>query len=285
MRRSVVSFCGACRSACPDGLWPGEIFAGKRSEAVRSGEFDVASFATSFPTAPIMSWPCTAGSTASSMPIWPRELTPHLFFPGCTLMSYSPVLTRAVFAHLQEQTSCQAIWTDCCGKLLEQRTAGTAAACPGTADSYAREHAITRIITACPGCYYDMKKLLQPVGIRVESVYENLVFKAADDAGGASCTVHDSCPDRFTGEWGRQVRDALQQRGYSLVEMPHSGSTTICCGSGGQLSHFRPDLVEELTDLRRNEFAQTGAAWLVAYCLSCVLKYDSMLAVCRSPMP
>lgn len=273
------SFCGACRSACPAGLWPGELFADKRSEAVSSGEFDVASFRYLFPDRPnnvMAMYRRQYGIEYADLA--PGAATGTCFFPGCTLMSYSPVLTRAVFARLQEQTSCQAIWTDCCGKLLEQL--GLQERLQHAQEqliSYAREHAVTRIITACPGCYYDMKKLLQPVGIRVESVYENLAFKAADAAGGVSCTVHDSCPDRFTGQWGQQVRDALQQRGYTLVEMPHSGSSTVCCGSGGQLSHFRPDLVEELTALRRTEFEQTGAACLVAYCLSCVLKYDSML--------
>jgi Fe-S oxidoreductase len=274
------SFCGACQSACPLGLWPGELFANKRCEAVSSGEFDVQPFRYLFPDRPnnvMAMYRKQYGIEYADLA--PTAATGTCFFPGCTLMSYSPVLTRAVFARLQEQVSCQAIWTDCCGKLLEQL--GLQERLQQAQEqliSYAREHAITRIITACPGCYYDLKKLLQPVGICVESVYDILDFKSGDTACGASCTVHDSCPDRFTGQLGRQVREALQQQGYTLIEMPHSGRNTICCGSGGQLSHFRPDLVEELTALRHTEFMQTGATYLVAYCLSCVLKYDSMLA-------
>ena len=274
------SFCGGCRSACPHDLWPGELFAAKRREAVASGEFDVDQFRYLFPDLPnnvMAMYRRQYGIEYAD--VAPTAATGTCFFPGCTLMSYSPVLTRAVFARLQEQASCQAIWTDCCGKLLEQL--GLQERLQSAQEqliSYAREHGITRIITACPGCYYDLQKLLQPVGICVESVYDILDFKIADSVRGVTCTVHDSCPDRLTGQVGRQVRDALQQQGYTIVEMPHSGRNTICCGSGGQLSHFRPDLVEELTALRHAEFTQTGASCLVAYCLSCVLKYDGMQA-------
>lgn len=274
------SFCGTCRSACPDDLWPGELFAAKRREAVVSGEFDVEQFRYLFPDRPhnvMAMYRRQHGIDYADLA--PTADSGICFFPGCTLMTYSPGLTRAVFERLQEQTSCQAIWTDCCGKLLEQL---------GLQDrlqqaqeeliTYARAHSITRIITACPGCYYDMTKLFQATGISVESVYETLDFSSAGSKRSGSCAVHDSCPDRFSGKFGTQVREALHQRGFTSIEMPHAGATTICCGSGGQLSHFRPDLVEELTALRQTEFLQTGATHLVAYCLSCVLKYDSMLS-------
>ncbi len=41
-----------------------------------------------------------------------------LFFPGCSLVSYAPELTREVFAWLQEQGASGGLSADCCGSLL-----------------------------------------------------------------------------------------------------------------------------------------------------------------------
>lgn len=50
-----------------------------------------------------------------------------LFFPGCSLASYAPELTRAVFAWLREQGMEVALSVDCCGSPL--RSGGFADRC------------------------------------------------------------------------------------------------------------------------------------------------------------
>ncbi|WP_191966049.1 (Fe-S)-binding protein [Oryzomonas japonica] len=111
----------------------------------------------------------------------------------------------------------------------------------------------------------------------IQTVYEVLDFGNGKRNDGRRCAVHDSCPDRVAGLFGSQVRTLLEQSGFTTVEMLHSKANTICCGSGGQLSHFRPDLVDELVEQRHAEFQQTDADILAGYCMSCVLKYDAML--------
>jgi hypothetical protein len=80
-----------------------------------------------------------------------------------------------------------------------------------------------------------------------------------------------------SGIFGKQVRAALHNASYPVVEMEHNLDTTFCCGSGGQVSHFRPDLAEEVVERRLQEAQDTGAEILVAYCLSCVLNF------CKNP--
>lgn len=92
----------------------------------------------------------------------------------------------------------------------------------------------------------------------IQTVYEVLDFSLGERKDGRYCTIHDSCPDRVTGLFGSQVRTLLEQAGFTIVEMLHTKTNTVCCGSGGQLSHFRPELVEELAELRQAEFQQTG---------------------------
>ena len=76
-----------------------------------------------------------------------------LFFPGCSLVSYAPELTREVFAWLQEQGASVALSTDCCGSPL--RSGGFADRCEAhkaALVSRAREAGIKRVVFVCPGC-------------------------------------------------------------------------------------------------------------------------------------
>jgi Fe-S oxidoreductase len=137
---------------------------------------------------------------------------------------------------------------------------------------------IKRLIMACPNCFYELKKALINQEIEIITVYDVLKEQESPElrsiANGMTCTVHDSCPDRFEGTLGTQVREALQGRGYQIVEMEDSRDKTICCGSGGQISHFRPEFAQELVQKRISEAEKTGAETLVAYCLSCVLNFS-----------
>ncbi|WP_240731894.1 (Fe-S)-binding protein [Geobacter sp. FeAm09] len=273
------SFCGACEAVCPQGVAPLELFAAKRREAVENGEFAVEEFRYLYPDRErnLMSmYRAQCGIDYQDLEA-SGEAT-SCFFPGCSLMTYSPGLTREVFGRLKESGVCQAIWTACCGKVLDQL--GLRQRLQNMQEhlrSFVREHGIKRLVVACPGCYHDLGEILRGSGVAIQTVYEVLDFGPGERAGGRRCTVHDACPDRTAGLFGGQVRTLLEQSGFAITEMSHTRANTICCGSGGQLSHFRPDLVDELVERRRDEFQQTGADVLVGYCLSCVLKYDSML--------
>nr|WP_246166935.1 (Fe-S)-binding protein [Oryzomonas japonica] len=115
------SFCGACEAVCPQGVSPMAMFAAKRREAVDSGEFAVEEFRYLYPDREnnVMSmYRKQCGIDYRDLEASGEATT--CFFPGCTLMTYSPGLTREVFKRLKDGGVCQAIWTDCCGKLLEQ---------------------------------------------------------------------------------------------------------------------------------------------------------------------
>jgi Fe-S oxidoreductase len=253
------------------------MFAVRRNEAVANSEFDGNEYRYLFPDR--KSNVMTAYRRYMGIDyndIGSMDNSGTCFFPGCTLMTYAPGLTRAIFKRLKDNVGCQGMWTACCGKLLEQM--GLQQRLKITHDhlkEFVQEHTISQIITACPGCYYEMEKIFRASNVVIRTVYEVLEFGKQIPADGKRCTVHDSCPDRHAGKFGGQVRQALKQKGFTTVEMLHHRQNTICCGSGGQISHFRPDLAENLVKLRQDEARQTGADILVGYCLSCVLKYDS----------
>ncbi len=275
------SLCGACAAVCPQGLSLQQLFACRREDAVKQGEFDSNEYRYLFPDRPNN----VMNMYRRCYGVDYRDLEKDRgggtwFFPGCTLLTYSPGLTRAVYRRLQSDCDCRGLWTDCCGKPLRQLGLWTRAeAMQVQLKEFLQQHNITGIITACPGCFYELKPVFEACNVSVRTVYETLRFTPADRNNKISCTVHDACPDRFTLLFGRQVRQALVRAGFTLREMPHSGAQALCCGSGGQLSHFRPDLTEKLVVARLAEARQAGADILIAYCLSCVLKLEGKSAM------
>ena len=271
------SLCGACETACPQGCSPKKMFADRRNEAVRTGEIDIAEYRYLFPDRKnnvMNAYRDYCGTNYHDLNSFNEIET--CFFPGCTLMTYSPDLTRGIFANLKASGNCQGMWTDCCGKPLEQL--GLQQRFIETQKrliKFVQDHQIKRIIVACPGCYYNLLNVFPTGKVVIQSVYEVLNFPKPAAGKDHYYTIHDSCPDRFNGKFGSEVRQALHQCHFSMVEMIHNRKNTICCGSGGQLAHFRPDLTEQLVKLRQTEARQAGADVLVGYCLSCVLKYDN----------
>lgn len=284
------SLCQLCQAVCPEGLYPGGMFAEGRAAAIEEGCFPIADYRYLFPDRKINS--CSLyrekyGISYDDLPV-DREAQ-AAFFPGCTLLTYSPRLTRASFLRLQSSWPSLALLLDCCGKPLYQM---------GLVDrgsSYTRylkeklaQLGVKSLITACPNCYYQLKGDLEAGGVEVKTVYEawrgnpGALSSEAQAMAVVPVTVHDSCPDRFEGIFGAEARRLLRGLGLDLKEMAHNRKETLCCGSGGQVTHFRPELAEAVTKRRLEEAEASGAEMLVGYCLSCVLnfaKFDSSLKV------
>ncbi len=266
------TLCGGCEAVCPAGLSPMELFAAGRRAAAKGNLDDYRYLFPDRANNLMNVYRRYSGIDYSDLA--PPGETASAFFPGCTMLTYAPDLTREVFARLRDAGGCGGLIGECCGKPLAQL--GLAPRADATAAGLlARLKALSvrELVVACPGCYYELRSLLRPAGIGLRTVYEALGDRLAGAAGGKLCTVHDSCPDRFEGLFGRQVRGLLAKGGFGLVEMEHSRKSTICCGSGGMISHFRPDRTAELVTARLEEARATGAGVLVSYCLSCTLKF------------
>lgn len=267
--------CGACEAACPEGLSPRKLFAERRDQAVTAGEFAADEYRYLFPDREqnlMKVFRDYSGVDYGDIEL--KGETESCFFPGCTLMTYVPELTRQVYDTLRESCGCGGMAVKCCGKPLTQLglTQRADDAARRLLASF-RAHKVRELIVACPGCYYELRPLLAPAGIRLRTVYEALGPTTAGAGDGRVYTVHDSCPDRFEGIFGRQVRERLTASGFKLAEMAHSGRGALCCGSGGMVSHFRPDLTAGLVGGRLAEARQAGAAVLVSYCVSCAAKF------------
>ena len=128
-----------------------------------------------------------------------------------------------------------------------------------------------RLITACPNCFYHFRKHLP--NIEVVPLYQLMAEAGVQVSGAAKITVHDSCPDRFSGRIGEQVR--LLLGGHPLTEMPHHGQDTHCCGAGGIVSMVDPELSNQRAQLRIAEFEESTADYCVTACMGCTKRLES----------
>jgi len=189
-----------------------------------------------------------------------------LFFPGCTLASYAPELTRAAYAWLKSRGLKVGITPECCGLPLtslglQERGIQMLERLRGKMEQVGAR----QLITACPNCFYHFEKHLQD--IEVVPLYQLLADAGIRLSGATRVTVHDSCPDRFSGRIGTQVRRLLE--GFALTEMRHHGANTICCGSGGIVSMVDPDLSSQRAQTRMAEVSSVEADYCVTACMGC----------------
>lgn len=269
------ALCGLCATMCVASLNIGEMFNLKRVDAIKNGELDADDYCYIFPDRPV-----TVMSTFREYYnidyslMNKKEPSEVAFLPGCTLMTYSPALTKKIYETLAQDYDQPLFFEDCCGLTMYH------IGLPERGDKIkenlrekARRLGVEKIVVACPNCYYQLKDEAAYKDIELLTVYEALREHFIPAKAEEIYTVHDTCPDRFEGIFGQQVRENLDRLGYKRVELKNCRENAICCGSSGQLGHFRPEWskIHEIKNLRDAE--EVGADTLVSSCHACVLNF------------
>ncbi|MDB9822863.1 (Fe-S)-binding protein [Deltaproteobacteria bacterium] len=138
-----------------------------------------------------------------------------------------------------------------------------------------RQKGAKKVVFACPSCYQMWKEhyprefdIFHVTQILKELVSNgSLSLKELD----LTVTYHDPCD---LGRGSREFeapRDVIRSvPGVKLVEMEHSREDCLCCGGGGNLEMFDPDLSSEITKNKIDEVIRTGAQTVVTSCQQCV---------------
>lgn len=270
------SLCGLCEGVCPLGLSPRAMFQLIRKKAVAEGQYPIQDYKYMFPDRPLNMMKAYRQVHGIDY----RELNPDgegevAFFPGCTMLTYNPDLIYTLMDNLKEEYGEISLLTACCGLPLSQlgleKRWGNFTQ---ELKEKLRKLKVKTLILACSNCYYQLQVLAKELGITLLTIYEALEDSPAFNTPVKEekiLTVHDSCPDRFHGIFAQQARQALEKKGYQVVEMEHHHARALCCGSGGQVTHAAPTLAQELVETRLKEVDETDAQILTAYCLGCVL--------------
>jgi heterodisulfide reductase subunit D len=160
------------------------------------------------------------------------------------------------------------------------------------------ELGVARIVSTCPSCYH-MWKHIYPDLLEDEAEREGLkdldIIHATEllaelvDAGRVSMgelelrvTYHDPCDlGRKGGVYEAPRRVLRGIPGVSLVEMSGCGQISECCGGGGNLESFDPDVVSDVALHRIDRACEAEADMLISACQQC--ERTLMAAVRRHP--
>lgn len=258
--------CGQCSQGCLVNLNPADLIKAAREVLIQKGRINLNDYDVMLVDRDWNFFSIYRDTYGISFDDLFADRYDTLFFPGCTLASYSPPLTRAAYHWMAGQGMRLGFSDLCCGKplasigLRERKDRLLA-----YLQRQMRMAGARRLVTACPNCYYQMRGQLGEM--EVISLYELMSAAGVKAGAGRRLTVHDSCPDRYSESVGRDVRGLLAE--HSLVEMEHHGAETICCGSGGIVSMIDPELCEGRASMRMQESDRTGAEACVTACMAC----------------
>ncbi len=142
---------------------------------------------------------------------------------------------------------------------------------------------IPKVVTNCPSCYHmwhhTYPELVgEPLGFEVVhgvEVMADLVtegkLELTEPKRGGIVTYHDPCDLGRKGGIYDAPREILRRvPGFTFVEMQQSKEHALCCGGGGDLETFDPDLVQEVAARRVGQAAEINATVLVSACPQCV---------------
>lgn len=205
-----------------------------------------------------------------------------LFFPGCSLVSYAPDLMRTVGNWLTDAGVKWAFSDGCCGSpLMSAGLFERAHELRASMFEKMRKAGITRMVTVCPGCGEEFAEDM-PEGIDIVPLPEVLLEGAHKRvaAGGesgfaplkrASVTFFDSCHDRFDNRHGNAIRALMREfaPGVEQREMDHEKRGTLCCGAGGAVASYDPDITDRRVWRVIEEGKATGAKTMLTMCPTC----------------
>lgn len=216
-----------------------------------------------------------------------------VFFPGCSFINYMMPLVKPVADLLEGAGVTDGTSLLCCGKILEYEPDGAAVRAAFEEDfrKHVAASGIERFVAACPNCVKAMRELLaaDPATAGVEvvplpAVLAELGYRIDQETAqriveselGAPLdhpvkfAVHDSCPDRDTGEFAAAVRTIMGEDLF--VEQAHHGARSLCCGSTARAAG-KNEAADKLAVLNGKESVAAGADAIVTPCVSCVWNF------------
>jgi fumarate reductase (CoM/CoB) subunit B len=258
----MCSLCGLCREVCPLDLSPRDMFLEGRRRLVDEGLAPSRGYMLYMSDRKWNVYTLYRESYGINYSDLIKSKCDTVFFPGCSMATFAPELTRAVFKRVVESFPSTGLVLDCCHRPLYDM---------GLQNRF--EEAITnlgrrisdlgasRIVVTCPLCYYKL------AGQKVLSIYDLLEESELVRITGQKLAIHDSCPDRESCLVGSKVRGLLKE--CQVIEMEHSKERSICCGAGGLVSVVDPQLTLSLINKRLSEAKAVDAGTLIVYCVSC----------------
>ncbi len=140
-----------------------------------------------------------------------------------------------------------------------------------------------QVVMTCPSCHYmwkhvygkELKEDLEFDIVTASEMIYKLVhdgkLRYAETKKPGTVTYHDPCDLGRKGGHFDEPREIVKSvPGFTFVEMQNSKTHALCCGGGGDLETFQPELTTEVSAKRIFQAAAVDAEYLVSACPQCV---------------
>ncbi len=288
--------CGACTFACPSGVTVDRLLELTRGEMRDLGLMPEPLVAL---TERIAEGHNISGEPNENRLMWAdnlpsppagvgREQAKVVYFVGCVsamfprsysvAQSFVEILERA---HVDYGLLGEEEW--CCG--YPQAISGDPERARATMQhnlEAVRAMGAETLVTTCPSCYHFWKHtypvaLQEDLGLKAVHATEFLAdlletdrLPLRDDLREQIVTYHDPCDlGRKSGVFEAPRRILARIPGVTLVEMPENREGSFCCGGGGNLESFDPELSVAVAARRIHQAAETGANTVLSACQQC----------------
>jgi Fe-S oxidoreductase len=282
--------CGACENNCAVGIEQLQVLVGaKRAQALSTGRGVVAGefFRAIESHGNALRLPASerqATIEQVDLPKYTGAKGQWLLWLGC-VWGYSPDQRQAVTAFKKVLDAARVPF----GVLQEEPCCGHHSRRQGEESQFQdlarrslevlEQNGAVRVVTPCPHCLHTLKREhSQFNGHReLEIVHHSQLIYGLIQAGklpalrkqATEAVYHDPCYlARYEGI-SREPRSILAAAGYSLTELPHRESRTLCCGGGAAGFAREQKTGQRLDQPRRQEILASGADVLVTACPEC----------------
>ena len=196
-----------------------------------------------------------------------------VFFPGCSLSSYSPDIVMDTYEYLKEKLPEVAIALKCCGNpTYSMGESEKFSKLYNDLDREFKNNNVKEVIVACENCYKTIKN--NSPDIKVSSLWEVISKHGVPDRKKSyyesldkAFSIHDPCPTRNESKMHDAVRSILSELGIKVKEMEFTREKTLCCGSGAMIGVTSKELAMKQGEKRANQSTETC---IISYCEECV---------------
>jgi heterodisulfide reductase subunit D len=141
----------------------------------------------------------------------------------------------------------------------------------------------SRVVMTCPSCYYMWKhRYTEELGIElgfevqtaselIAGIAEHGELPVKEAARPGVVTYHDPCDmGRKAGLYDEPRSIISSIPGLTLVEMEQSREHALCCGGGGDIETFDPEITGSVAARRIAQAQAVGATQIISACPQCV---------------
>ena len=261
------NLCETCTVQCPKDFELADIFLEIRRDYYKDGEGPLKDHS---PVTKFHQPLGTSGLFTLTKKDPKVDKTERLFFPGCSLSSYSPEVVINTYKYIKEKMPGTGFMLRCCSAptnmlgqedKFENKTEELVAEIKKTG---AKE-----LITACADCTHTLINAL-PDDIKIRTLYSVLAEYGIPEerknaAAGRVMSIHDSCTGRHFTDLHDDVRQIADELGVEIQELDHIREDTRCCGFGGMVVPANPDLANKIMERRAGETDKD----MITYCAAC----------------